>query len=624
MQNNTVKILGSLSTKEIYLVSQERDFEINEYFILEDNNAFTPIEVTEVSSSPLCIEGMMPIDVPQQYIDYLKLDIEKTTFFAKAKPLNHLTRVVLTNTVRPATFAELKHILLGNENIEESLVLGNIQGTKSMYNDMPNTYKDITPQFVNGGLAPQEEVPFLIDPSKQREYPHMGYFGGSGSGKSFALKVTCEELMKNMIPGIVIDPHHEMEFKEKSSKYGVDYKERNDVYLVGDDIGIKFTELVTSELIQLCEFIDPLTQPQQATLQALHDNGMTQVALKDRINLIKEILQKKETSKPHEYAEYMEELGQTRGADIIYFEKIKDSISNFKAVEALSWKVNKLLDSSVFNTNGISKVEKTILQGKLAIIRGDVRRLQMVSSYLIAKLYKKRRQYQDSITKKNVEDVPFFPMFFIILDEAHNFAPNGSDEKMSPTKRVLKTVAQEARKNGVFEIMCTQRIGLLDSTIVAQMNTKFVFRTTNAQDLNTIKMECNLNNSELDLLPDLPSGFCIATSPTLSKNFHIKFRSTFTKSPHTLDCFKELREYNKKNNNQDEAEKRAMEHVLDFVNTIKVVKRSSYPTLIRDLSRITNKDVTIEYVLFILEKLYSIEKIAVQRHPMGDIYTAIN
>ena len=452
----------------------------------------------------------------------------------------------------------------------------------------------------------------------------MGYFGGSGSGKSFALKVTCEELMKNMIPGIVIDPHHEMEFKEKSSKYGVDYKERNDVYLVGDDIGIKFTELVTSELIQLCEFIDPLTQPQQATLQALHDNGMTQVALKDRINLIKEILQKKETSKPHEYAEYMEELGQTRGADIIYFEKIKDSISNFKAVEALSWKVNKLLDSCVFNTNGISKVEKTILQGKLAIIRGDVRRLQMVSSYLIAKLYKKRRQYQDSITKKNVEDVPFFPMFFIILDEAHNFAPNGSDEKMSPTKRVLKTVAQEARKYGVFEIMCTQRIGLLDSTIVAQMNTKFVFRTTNAQDLNTIKMECNLNNSELDLLPDLPSGFCIATSPTLSKNFHIKFRSTFTKSPHTLDCFKELREYNKKNNNQDEAEKRAMEHVLDFVNTIKVVKRSSYPTLIRDLSRITNKDVTIEYVLFILEKLYSIEKIAVQRHPMGDIYTAIN
>ena len=623
MQNNNIKILGSISTKEIYLVSQDRDFEINEYFIMEDNNTSTPIEVIEVSSSPLCIEGMLPIDVPAQYLNYLGLDAETTTFFAKAKPLNHLTRVVLTNTVRPAKFDELKNILLSNEDVDNSFVLGNIQGTKSMYSEIPSKYKDISPQFINGSISEQEEVPFLIDPSKQREYPHIGYFGGSGSGKSFALKVTCEELMKNQIPGIVIDPHHEMEFNERNSKYGIDYKDRNDVFLIGDDIGIRFTELVTSELIQLCEFIDPLSQPQQATLQVLHDNGMTQVALKDRINLIKEILQKKETCKPHEFGEFMEELGQSRGADIIYFEKVKDSISNAKALEALSWKVNKLLDSSVFNTNGISKVEASILQGKLAIIRGDIRSLQMVSSYLIAKLYKKRRKYQDSITKQNAIDAPFFPMFFIILDEAHNFAPNGSDEKMSPTKRVLKTIAQEARKYGVFEIMCTQRIGLLDSTVVAQMNTKFVFRTTNAQDLSTIKMECNLNNAELDLLPDLPSGYCIATSPTLSKNFHIKFRSTFTKSPHTLDCFKELRDYNNKHNNQDEAEKRALEHVLSFVNTVKTVRQSSYPTLIRDLSRITNKDVTIEYVLFILEKLYSIEKIAVQRHAMGDVYKAI-
>lgn len=625
MQNkNNIKILGSLSTKEIYLVSQDRDFEINEYFILEDKNVSTPIEVTEVSSSPLCIQGMMPIDVPEEYINYLKLTKEKMTYFAKAKPLNHLSKVVLTDTVRIAEFDELKHILINSDNIDESFVLGTIQGTSSMYDSMPDMYKDIAPQFKDGKLAPQGGVPFLVDPSKQREYPHSGYFGGSGSGKSFALKVTCEELMKNMIPGIVVDPHHEMEFKEKSSEYGIDYKERNDIYLMGDDIGIKFTELNVSEFIQLCEFIDPLTQPQQATLQALYENGMSQTALKSRVTLIKEILQKKENSRPDEYGEYMEELGKSRAEDLIYFEKVKDSISNSKAVEALSWKVNKLLDSGVFNTNGVSKVEKTLLQGKLAIIRGDVRRLQMVSSYLINKLYQKRRRYQDSITKKSVEEVSFFPMFFIILDEAHNFAPNGNDERMSPTKRVLKTIAQEARKYGVFEIMCTQRIGLLDTTIVAQMNNKFVFRTTNAQDLNTIKMECNLNDTELDLLPDLPSGYCIATSPTFSKNFHMKFRSTFTKSPHTLDCFNELREYNKKHNNHDEAEEKAMEHVLDFVNTVKAVRKSSYPTLIRDLSRITNKDVTLDYVLSILEKLYSIEKIDVQRHSMGDIYKSID
>ena len=618
--SNKIKILGNLSTKEIYLVSQEREFEVNEYFILEDKNASTPVEVVEISASPLCIQGMLPIDVPDAYLNYLKLDPNRVTFFAKAKPLNHLTKIILNNSVRIAEFDELKDILINSDNIDESFVLGTIQGTSSMYDSMPNIYKNIAPQFKNGELTHQGGVPFIIDPAKQKEYPHTGYFGGSGSGKSFALKVTCEELMKNNFPGIVIDPHHEMEFKEKSSRYGIDYKERNDIYLMGDDIGINFIELNASELIQLCEFIDPLTQPQQATLQVLYDNGMTQTALKSRIALIKEILQKKETLRPDEYGQYMEELGTSRAEELIYFEKVKDSISNSKAVEALSWKINKLLDCGIFNTNGVSKVEKTMLQGKLAIIRGDVRRLQMVSSYLINKLYKKRRRYQDSITKKTQEEVPFFPMFFIILDEAHNFAPNGNDERMSPTKRMLKTIAQEARKYGVFEMMCTQRIGLLDSTIVAQMNNKFVFRTTNAQDLSTIKMECNLSEEELDLLPELPSGYCIATSPTLSKNFHVKFRSTFTKSPHTLDCFKELKDYNNKHNNHDELEIKAMEHVLSFVDTTKVIRKSSYPTLIRDISRIVNKDVTLDYVLFILNKLYSIEKIDLERHPMGDIY----
>lgn len=621
--SNRVKILGNLSAKEIYLVSQEREFEVNEYFILEDKHTSTPLEVVEISASPLCIQGMLPIDVPESYINYLGLEPSKVTFFAKAKPLNHLNKLILSDSVRVAEFDELKDILINSDNIDDSFVLGTIQGTSSMYNNMPNIYKDIAPQFKNGELTHQGGVPFIIDPSKQREYPHTGYFGGSGSGKSFALKVTCEELMKNNFPGIVIDPHHEMEFKEKSSKYGIDYKDKNDVYLMGDDIGITFTELNISELIQLCEFIDPLTQPQQATLQVLYDTGMTQTALKSRITLIKEILQKKETCRPDEYGQFKEELGASRADELIYFEKVKDSISNSKAVEALSWKINKLLDCGIFNSNGISRVEKTLLQGKLAIIRGDVKRLQMVSSYLINKLYQKRRRYQDSVTKKSQEEVSFFPMFFIILDEAHNFAPNGNDERMSPTKRILKVIAQEARKYGVFEMMCTQRIGLLDSTIVAQMNNKFVFRTTNAQDLNTIKMECNLNEEELDLLPELPSGYCIATSPTLSKNFHVKFRSTFTKSPHTLDCFKELKDYNKKHNNHDELEMKAMEHVLDFVDTIKVVRKSSYPTLIRDISRIANKDVTLDYVLFILNKLYSIEKIDIERHPMGDIYKSI-
>ncbi|MDG2769724.1 DUF87 domain-containing protein, partial [Vibrio parahaemolyticus] len=45
-------------------------------------------------------------------------------------------------------------------------------------------------------------------------YPHIGVFGGSGSGKSFGLRVFLEELMQKGIPTIVLDPHFEMDFSD--------------------------------------------------------------------------------------------------------------------------------------------------------------------------------------------------------------------------------------------------------------------------------------------------------------------------------------------------------------------------------------------------------------------------
>ena len=41
-------------------------------------------------------------------------------------------------------------------------------------------------------------------------------------------------------------------------------------------------------------------------------------------------------------------------------------------------------------------------------------------------------------------------------------------------------------------------------------------------------------------LPELTSGNCFFSSATLPKTFSVRFRSTLTKSPHTLDPFDEL------------------------------------------------------------------------------------
>lgn len=632
MKNN-IKIFGNITLKDFYIVSQDRTLELGEYFIIEDDVNSSPVEVVEVFTSTMCIPGMIPCNATESYIDAIGLEQNRPTFFAKVKILNSLNRPILANTVRPATFEDVKNLLVTSKDLSKSMVLGGIIGTESMYEKMPDKYKNISPMFKDGNIVEQNTVPFIIDPSKQQEYPHTGFFGGSGSGKSYGLKDYCEELMNQRIPALALDPHHEMDFNKSYDNLGIDYSKRNEVFTIGNginDIGIKFTELNISELCKLFEFMDGLSEPQKASLEAIYTKGITQIALEDNLNKIKNIVSVKESSRTNgrtknKFDEYLEKLYIDDYELYSLYTKNENKISNLASLQALSWKLNKLLNSKIFNNAGVEKVESALLQSKIAIIRGSVKEMQMVSSYLINKVYSRRRIYQDSINKKLRKSTlnknnngEYFPMFCVIVDEAHNFAPNGDDSRMSPTKSILKTIAQEARKYGVFEVMCTQRIGLLDPTIVAQMNTKFIFRTTNAHDMDTIKKECNLTENELLLLPDFPSGHCIVTSPTLPKNFNIRFRAGYTKTPHRVDCFEELREYNEKY--IDSIDIDMEKYILEFLNEHKSIKSRQHMIIISELERITNTEVTEEFLLSFLENLHKIGKIRGEKSIMGMVY----
>lgn len=625
---NKVKIFGNITLREFYIVSQDEKIEINEYFILEDEHNSTPVEVVEVFSTPVCIPGITPVEVPESYIYKLGLDKDSVTIFAKVKILNHITSPISATEVRRATFEDVKHLLVTTSKIENSLVLGGIVGTESIYENCPSDYQNIAPVFEKGEIVKQRTIPFMIDPSKQQEYPHTGFFGGSGSGKSYALKNYCEELMNQRIPALALDPHHEMDFNSSYDGYGIDYSERNEVFTIGEssgEIGIRFTELNISELCLLFEFMDGLSEPQRASLEAIYTKGMTSVALEDNLAKIKDIVTIKESSKhPDEFKAFLSNLSNDNRDLFDLYINNRNKISNLSSLQALSWKLSKLLKTRIFNTSGVTKVESALLQSKLAIIRGNIKEMQMVSSYLINKVYSKRRVYQDSVNKKRnaYEIEKFFPMFCVIVDEAHNFAPNGTDLKMSPTKSILKTIAQEARKYGVFEVMCTQRIGLLDSTIVAQMNTKFIFRTTNAHDMEMIKKECNLTEEELLLLPDFPSGHCIVTSPTLPKNFNIKFRAGYTKTPHRVDCFEELREYNRKN--IDSMDSNMEECIINYLKLNGRIDSRSYFKVIQELEKTTHKEVDVDFLLLFLRKLDSIGKIKKEKSVMGEIFKLID
>src|SRR5699024_11085392 len=159
----------------------------------------------------------------------------------------------------------------------------------------------------------------------------------------------------------------------------------------------------------------------------------------------------------------------------------------YSSVRGIFWRLKRLENEGIFS-NDIHEIEEGLKMGKLIVIQGSTRMLQVFSTYLLNNLYHRRRDFKDAEYKHTTAD--YSPPFIIVTDEAHNFAPKGYD---SPSKSILKEISQEGRKYGVFLILATQRPTLLDETITAQLNNKLIFRTVRASDIQTIKEETDLN-----------------------------------------------------------------------------------------------------------------------------------
>lgn len=535
------KIIGNLSIREFFIFNQEEPYAANEYLIAESNGTIIPLEVIE----SMAVSMLLPETVPglnSRFLDKLNVDEERPIFLAKVKVLVPLAIPLFPNSIiRTPSFNEVEDRLI-YANPNDALKLGVIKGTERMQKDLPAELSRLAPLWKDKKAVEQNGVPFILDYHKFREYPHVGIFGTSGSGKTFGLRVVVEELMEKNIPGLVLDPHHEMEYKQATDglpdEMKQDFKDKYDIFYVGKNMGIPFEELKLDELIYLIEFVGALSEPMKSALEAVYEPGDTLIFLKQKVQKLKEAF------------EYMEkpahmQKNETLDTDAAtLYEKHRNQVSGSTTLQALSWRLESLEGTDVFSfSGGIQGIERSIQSGKMAVLRGDMRRLQMVAFYTIRKLYKKRRNYQDFESNKafaiDPEKAPdYFPMFFVVVDEAHNFAPNGGN---NPTKRILKTIAQEARKYGIFEIFCTQKPDGLDPTIFAQLNTKIIYRINTATDMELVRQETNLNAEQMAQLPELQSGHCFVSSAILPKTFSVQFRTTYTKSPHTVDPFEELK-----------------------------------------------------------------------------------
>lgn len=539
-----MKVLGLTGTSEVYLASNERNFRINEFLLVEDEVKNYIGEVVEANT----FNRFMPFEKENDFVDQSVIDSlyklgydvnNEVVYLAKLRLLEEAMYPIMAGSaVRVPEFDEIKSLII-KSSPKDGLVLGVIKNTDDLYKNADEELKNIVYTFENGERKNQKDLPYIFNVSEFSQYPHIGVFGGSGSGKSFALRVIIEELMKKRIPTIVLDPHYEMDFKLKTYDEAADYSSLYQSFLLGKDVGVDFKDLNVGEFKNLLNAAGAMTDAMDTSVDEVFKRGESVDAFRLRISEILEALDRTEealnmdmqTAELNGDAAEADRIRRLQGYQKTYGRKL-----NASSLKGISWRFRRLVQDNVFS-NSSEALEAALRSGKLISLKGSTRLLEVYSSYILKKFYYKRRAYMDAkLLGTNDED--YFPPFIIITDEAHNFAPKAFE---SASKPILKEVAQEGRKYGVFLILATQRITLLDDTITAQLNTKFILRTVRESDISTIKEETDISSDDAKRLPYLTTGDAFISEASFGRTIFTRFRFADTKAIDKVNPFLELK-----------------------------------------------------------------------------------
>lgn len=540
-----MNVVGLTNQQEVYIASTTRNFRMNEFLMVCDAQGDLPGEIIAANTFnkyiPLSTTGEIADGQMLEALRNIGYSIDdETIYLGKLRLIQEAPYPVITGSaVREPDFEELRHYFFHGKK-EESLCLGVVKNTASMTKNMDEELKDLLYTFEEGKLKRQEDIPYFYHLHSMHHYPHMGIFGGSGSGKSYGLRVILEELLLKKIPSLVVDPHYEMDFSESAVEGAPDFKGNFSIFRLGENMGIRFTDLNTGDIKNLLSTSSPLSDSMLNVVESLHRRGDDVSSFESRLSLLIEAQNLGNERIIREKIGNSDSLERQRYEAMLELFRRCGSLPT-SSVEGIRWRLQRLIHMNVFqnNANGVLEAMKS---GKLAVLQGNTRVLQVFSTYLIGKCYQLRRLYQDSLHEELKGD--YFPPFIIITDEAHNFAPQGYE---ASSKVIFREIAQEGRKYGVFLILATQRPSLLDSTVTAQLNTKLIFRTVRAGDIDTIREETDIGTEEAKRLPYLSTGDVFISESALGRTISGRIRAAYTKTPHGKNPFDELRDKEKEN-----------------------------------------------------------------------------
>jgi DNA helicase HerA-like ATPase len=345
---------------------------------------------------------------------------------------------------------------------------------------------------------------------------HLAIIASTGAGKSYLASVIIEELMRsyNKACVLVLDPHGEYgtleeimnvpAFSEEGDGRNASYRAQVKVYKPHE---IK-VRLSTLEMADMRHLLTEMTEKQQyllsRALRKVRDSKKPMWSADDLKAAIKAVSKSKDDE-------------ESEGAD--------DS----STVHALTWRIEqRFVDSFTFDSTQHLDLPEIFKPGQCTVLplnEIDDRDQQVVVATLLRRLYKARMETERGKVHSGEFYLPY-PVF-VLLEEAHHFAPGGTDVVSTS---ILKQVLAEGRKFGIGVGLISQRPGKLNSDVLSQCQTQCIMRIVNEIDQKSVASAIEgVGRDLLNNLPALSKGQVIVAGAAVNTPVICRVRTRLTR-----------------------------------------------------------------------------------------------
>jgi len=405
---------------------------------------------------------------------------------------------------------------------------------------------NITSGIEIGTLINRPSVPVLLNPNGLRR--HLAVIAQTGAGKSYTVGVILEKLLQLGGTIVVFDPNSDYVLMRRDPHYrATPFADRVQVYrlpttqsgrITDEEIGgaqkftMQFSKLEPEEICQMTgigEGATNIRKAVQTVWEKLRGQDYTARVFLDELENLANAGEVMPGRGPRALSpvigdekEFDRSVAQriAEKANITFDDLGKEESEDVEPRKAsnegkrVSWdavmgaqKALKYIERlTKIDIWGFSDVPMNDLLKPMTLSVIDVAGVdQWIAEFVVDKVL--REAWGRAVN----EGLPR-PVFFV-LEEAHNFVPGGPGAQ-SQAAYIIKRIASEGRKFGLFLILITQRPYKVHGDTLSQCNSQIIMRLTNPQDQQAVRQSSeSISEGLLADLPGLNVGEAVILGP---------------------------------------------------------------------------------------------------------------